>query len=303
MSKPLVVVFGATGKQGGSVARALARSGEFSVRGVTRDESGARVQELREAGVELVTFDPTESKGLERILNNAFACFVNTYTDFDDVNCLDTEIAHGCLIADYCKSANVQHVIFSSQLHSNKICSLMARHLVAKAEVEQYMRDIDLPLTCLIMPVYYEDILDIFKPQTADGKTYDIQIPMGTTPLDMMSVEDVGPIVLTVLRHRNQYLSKTVSVCGDKITVREMAQVLGKYLKPRLFKDKQITAYDFQTKRSGDLKGSADWANMFQFFQRVDQKYNLSVTKQMSPEVRTFDTWVQQNQARINTCL
>ena len=50
----------------------------------------------------------------------------------------------------------------------------MARHLVAKAEVEQYMRELALPLTCLIMPVYFEDLVGLFRPQTRDGRTYDV---------------------------------------------------------------------------------------------------------------------------------
>ena len=68
----------------------------------------------------------------------------------------------------------MKHVVFSSQLHSQKICSIMARHLVAKAEIEQYMRGLGLPLTSLIMPVYYEDILDIFRPSTMDGRNFDL---------------------------------------------------------------------------------------------------------------------------------
>ncbi|GFN73547.1 nmra-like family domain-containing protein 1 [Plakobranchus ocellatus] len=241
--------------------------------------------------------------GLQLILHGAFACFVNTATDLDDPNCLDTEIAQGSLIADYCKSEGVQHVVFSSQLHSQNICSIMARHLVAKAEIEKYMRDLGLPLTCLIMPVYYENILDTLRPVTTDGIHYDLEIPMGLTPLDMMSVEDVGPVVVSILRSGRLFHGKTESICGDKITVREMAHVLSTYLRPKVFKDKQLTVHEFYQQRSCDLKGCIDWANMFQFFQRVDQRYNLSITKQMNPSLQSFEDWVRTNAAAINAQL
>lgn len=301
--KKVVVVFGATGLQGGSVARALVQSGEFSVRGVTRDLQSHKAQRLRNDGVDLMSYDLNDRSGLQLILHGAHACFVNTATDFDDPNCLDTEIGQGCLIADYCKSEGVQHVVFSSQLHSQKICSIMARHLVAKAEIEQYMRDLGLPLTSLIMPVYYEDILDIFKPSTVDGKNFDIEIPMGTTPLDMMSVEDVGPVVANILRNGRLFLGKTESICGDKIKVKEMAGILTRYLRPKVFKDKQLTVHEFYQHRSCDLKGCIDWANMFQFFQRVDQRYNLSITKQMNPNLKSFEDWVRINAQAINAAM
>ncbi|XP_012943193.1 nmrA-like family domain-containing protein 1 [Aplysia californica] len=298
--RKVVVVFGATGMQGGSVARALARSGQFTVRGVTRDLESKRAQDLVADGVDLMNYDLNERSGLQLILNGAYACFVNTATDFFDPNCLDTEIAQGCLIADYCKSEGVRHVVFSSQLHSVRVCSIMARHLVAKAEIEQYMRELALPLTCLIMPVYYQDLCHIFRPRTTDGRNYDIEIPMGQTPLDMMSVDDVGGIVVSVLLNRDFYLDKTVSVCGDKITVREMALALSKYLRPKVFKDKQLTVYEFNQRRCQDLPGATDWANMFQFFMRVDQRYNLSESKKLNPAVRSFEQWVEQNAAMLN---
>ena len=56
----------------------------------------------------------------------------------------------------------------------------------------------------------------------------------------MMSVEDVGPVIVNILRNRSIFLGKTESICGDKITVREMAEVLSRYLRPKFFRDKQV---------------------------------------------------------------
>lgn len=301
--KKIIVVFGATGMQGGSVARALARTGQFKVRGVTRDLSSKRAQDLRADGVDLMSVDLNDRNGLSLILNNTYGCFINTATDFHDPNCLDTEIAQGCFIADYCKKENIAHVVFSSQLHSSKICSIHARHLIAKAEIETYMRDIGLPLTCLIMPVYFQDLCDIFMPRTVDGRNYDVEIPMGQTPLDMMSVDDVGGCVASVFLNKDHYIDKTVSVCGDKVTVREMAQTLSKYLRPKIFKDKQVTVFDFNQQKQSELPGATDWANMFQFFMRVDQRYNLAESKRLNPSIQSFEQWVAHNAQALSQCM
>jgi hypothetical protein len=46
MSKPIIAVVGATGAQGGAVARALVKNGKFAVRGLTRDTSAAKAKAI-----------------------------------------------------------------------------------------------------------------------------------------------------------------------------------------------------------------------------------------------------------------
>lgn len=59
MSKKIVVVFGATGVQGGSVVKSLLDDPraveQFKVRAVTRDPSKPNAKALAEKGVECVT--------------------------------------------------------------------------------------------------------------------------------------------------------------------------------------------------------------------------------------------------------
>ena len=59
MSKKLIAVFGATGAQGGGLARAILNdpNSEFAVRAVTRDPSSDQAKELARMGAELVTAD------------------------------------------------------------------------------------------------------------------------------------------------------------------------------------------------------------------------------------------------------
>ena len=63
---------------------------------------------------------------------------------------------------------------------------------------------------------------------------------MGITSLDMISVDDVGDIVRIIFNNRTGHLHKTHSVCGDKQTIKEMAQIMSRHLSPLYFKDKQV---------------------------------------------------------------
>jgi uncharacterized protein YbjT (DUF2867 family) len=57
MSKKKILVFGATGAQGGSVARNLLDRGRFDVRAFTRNPDSPAAQKLRDLGAEVVKGD------------------------------------------------------------------------------------------------------------------------------------------------------------------------------------------------------------------------------------------------------
>ena len=69
-SKKVVVVFGATGNQGGSVISSILddprTSQEFSIRGLTRDPSSKKAKALADRGVECV-----------KVVN----CFISSYQE------------------------------------------------------------------------------------------------------------------------------------------------------------------------------------------------------------------------------
>lgn len=70
-AKKVVVVFGATGVQGGSVAQAILGDSKmkevWSVRGVTRDVSKPSAKALRDQGAETVSVS-TWKRGILRLL-------------------------------------------------------------------------------------------------------------------------------------------------------------------------------------------------------------------------------------------
>jgi len=57
MSKPIVVVIGATGGQGGSVVTSFLEDGFYQVRGVTRNVNSAKAKALKARGVEMASAD------------------------------------------------------------------------------------------------------------------------------------------------------------------------------------------------------------------------------------------------------
>lgn len=73
----LVVVVGATGNQGGSVARRFLREGpaRFHIRGLTRDPSSPASQDLAALGADMVQADLFDRASLERAFRGANVIF------------------------------------------------------------------------------------------------------------------------------------------------------------------------------------------------------------------------------------
>lgn len=71
----LIVVVGATGNQGGSVARRFLQDPNFRIRGITRHQDSDAAQTLAALGVEIVEADLDDLKSLESAFAGAYLIF------------------------------------------------------------------------------------------------------------------------------------------------------------------------------------------------------------------------------------
>ncbi|PIO14023.1 hypothetical protein AB205_0014350, partial [Aquarana catesbeiana] len=207
MSKKVITVFGATGAQGGSVVKALLEDGTFAVRAVTRDVKKEAALKLKEAGAEVVAADLDDEKSIEAALKGAYGAFV--VTNFWEHFSKDKEIAQiqsaiqlaestswlnlflatsilqqvttdvflfkGKRIADVSKRLGLTLVVYSGLENVKKLTNgkLEVPHFDGKGVVEEYFREIGVPMTSVRLPSYYENLLTFFKPQKdKDGDGY-----------------------------------------------------------------------------------------------------------------------------------
>ena len=82
MSQPIIVVFGATGKQGGSVIETIladpSTKSKYKLRGVTRDVSKPASKALTEQGVEMVAADMDDEAAVIKAIQGAYGVFAVT---------------------------------------------------------------------------------------------------------------------------------------------------------------------------------------------------------------------------------
>lgn len=121
MSKVLVVL-GATGKQGGSVISSIlndatARS-TFQLRGITRDITKPAAKALSAKGVEMVSADLGDKAALSKAFEGAYAVFA--VTDYWATMDGETEIRQGKNAADAAKAVGVKHYVWSTLINVTK---------------------------------------------------------------------------------------------------------------------------------------------------------------------------------------
>src|SRR4028119_516543 len=108
--KDAILVTGATGNQGGSVARELLASG-YRVKAMTRNPTSEAAQALAAQGAELIGADLDDPSSLERALADLWGVFAVQNTWEAGV---EREEEQGKRIAEIARRQGVQHYVYSS---------------------------------------------------------------------------------------------------------------------------------------------------------------------------------------------
>nr|XP_033818593.1 nmrA-like family domain-containing protein 1 [Geotrypetes seraphini] len=298
-TKKLIVVVGATGAQGGSVARALLADGSFAIRVMTRDPEKPAAKELKKQGAQVVKGDLDDKNSLEVAFTGAYGAFVVTnfweifMRNKDAHLSRDKEIEQGKQVADIIKQQGLKHVVFSGLENVKKLTKgqLEVPHFDGKGEVEEYFREIDIPVTCVRLAFYFENLLSFLKDQKdPSGNGYLLPYPMGDVPMDGFPVCDLGPVVVNVLKDPNQYIGKNIGLSADKLSMEQYAAIMSKQLGMPV-KDAKMSVEAY--KKLGFL-GSEELAKMFVFYQMQPER-DMILTAKLNPKVHKFNAWLNEH--------
>src|SRR2546423_3135059 len=147
-----ILVAGATGQQGGSVARELMKRGH-RVFGLTRSTS--KFKALATAGIEGVQGDLTDKTSLAPLLRNADGFFIVTTPFEPDFSVHpEKEVQQGKNAIDAAKAAKVSHVVLASVASADDDTGIP--HFESKAQGERHLKASRVPHT-ITRPVAFMD--------------------------------------------------------------------------------------------------------------------------------------------------
>jgi uncharacterized protein YbjT (DUF2867 family) len=226
MGRRTFLVSGATGRQGGAVARSLLKRGH-AVRAVTRDP--ARALTLRTLGAEVVPGDLRTGEGLADALRNVDGFFLLT-TPFDkgfDAPDFDSEKRQGRTALKAAKTAGTPHVILSSAAPASGDPS--APMFESKAANERLVVELALPAT-VVRPATFMD--NFTGARTLESlRAGVLSFPARPeTRLELVSVSDIGEAAASVFEQGVAAHGATLDLTGDSHTFVEIARMLGSWI-------------------------------------------------------------------------
>ncbi|WP_326950984.1 NmrA/HSCARG family protein [Amycolatopsis sp. NBC_01307] len=300
----IIAVVGATGQQGGGVARAILDdpAGRFALRAITRRPGSDAAQALAARGAEVVVADLDDEASLTTALRGAYgAYFVSAFWEYNDV---EREQKQARAMAAAAKSAGLQHVIWSTlpdtrlhlRLDDDRVPTLNERykvpHFDGKAEADAFFVEAGVPTTFLSTTFYFESFLDFFRPVRDDDGVLALHLPMGDRTLPAIAAEDIGRTAFGVFERGPELVGRTISISGENLTGEQYAAAFAK----ELGEDVAYRPVSVEAVRAQGFPGADDLANMFFYYAEYESVFagarDPGAVRELNPRLQDFGTWL-----------
>jgi uncharacterized protein YbjT (DUF2867 family) len=292
-SNRTILVTGATGNQGGSIARQLLQRGKFKVRAMVRDENKPAAIALKQLGAELTLADFNDRSSLDRAVQGVYGIF--SIQDFRDG--AEVEIRQGKALVDAAKAANVQHFVYSSVGSAERNTGIP--HFDSKFQVEEYIRSLAQPVLgtiglphTILRPVFFFYNYNGMLPMVKNGTLPQPLSP--DTKLQQLSEEDYGKMVAEVFEHPADFANREIrqsrrfanEVASVEMTMPEIAaafsHVLGKKVEYQ-----QIPFAAFEQQAGEEV------TMMYRWFENVGYIADFAQLKRDFPAPTDFESYLR----------
>ena len=276
-----VLVTGATGQQGGAVARTLLQRGHH-VLALTRDVTSHKAQELVKLGAQVETGDFEDPERLEQLMSGVDTVYAMA-TPFGEEG-LEGEVRHGRHLVDAAKFARVRHFVYSSVAGADQATDVP--HFETKHAVEQHLRSGALPYTILAPVFFMENFLGpLFAQRLHEGV---LALPMPAHQgLQMVALLDLAAFSVRVMEDSESFLGRRIEVASDEVTG-EQAAALISYVGGHKLRYEEVPLEAVRS-RSEDLE------RMYAWFQREGYHVPIPLLRADYPHVgwHTFEDWAR----------
>ncbi|MEK3723588.1 SDR family oxidoreductase [Paenibacillus sp. FSL H8-0034] len=296
-AKPIILVVGGTGTQGGNVARELLAHGH-RVRVLTRHPDLEAAQLLVKAGAEVVYGDMSMPETLSAALAGITAMFSVQYTDPDDSS-VEPRNAYNLLQASI--KAGVRQVVHTSSMGSdrfprwNKHASIVS-YWDHKWEIEDHIRNAGFDTWTILHPTWFmenftETLAPFMNPELGKGIIFSALQP--DTRVDMICGENIAAYARAAFEQPDLFHKQDITFAGESLTMGEAAAILTEVM------GKKVTSVSLSNEAAvarglyPSVVNSHDWMNDVGSI--VDYE---ALTKFGIPRI-SFKHWVDKHKDKI----
>jgi uncharacterized protein YbjT (DUF2867 family) len=280
----LILVTGATGRQGGAVARELHTRG-FTVRALTRDTKRPNAQTLANEGMEVVAGDFDDRTSLERAMSGVRGVYsVQNFADG-----AGTEVRHGIAVADAAARAGVSHLVYSSVDGVGRNTGVSFHE--SKRHIEERIRALRLPAT-IVRPVFFMDNWTDMRDVIAGGT---LRWPLRpSTSLQQLARRDLAAVVADAFEYPDAWVGRVVDLAGDDLTMNEVADTFSRVLgKPVHYVHVSWAEYRESMRDATGLELGDDFSRMFQWLDRGGPDCDVTGLRKERPQLLTLERYLR----------
>jgi uncharacterized protein YbjT (DUF2867 family) len=294
--KKIVAVVGATGVQGGAVARALLADGEFAVRALSRSTDSAAARELGKLGAEVVAADLYDVDSLRRAFDGAYGAYLVT-PFFTHLSAAKEMEEVGNLVE---AAKGLRHVVWSTLEDTREVISLdddrmptldekyKVPHFDVKGgEADALFEQAGLPTTYVRMSFYWNNLLRDLAPHRGEDGVLRLSLPMGESKISGIAGEDIGKAITSVFKRPAETIGHTIGLGAEHLTGDEVAAAFAEVLGETV-KYEPLSHNDF---RALGFPAAVELGNMFQYYaefpDHILSRRDAALTREIVP------TWLR----------
>lgn len=275
-----ILVSGATGQQGGAVARALAARGHH-VKGLTRRPDSDSAKQLAASGIEVVVGDLDDKVSVIKAARGVETMYLmgNSYEAG-----IEAETRQGIAAADAAREAGIGHLIYGSVGDADRKTGIP--HFDSKYLVEQHIAGLGIPYTISAPVAFMENTVAPWSIGGLKQGVYAAALPTGRK-LQQIAIDDIGHFVAALAERREQVFGKRFDIAGDELSGDQQAKILSDAIgRPIAYMELPIATIRQQ---------SEDMALMYEWFDRAGYSADIAGLRRDFPEVawHSYADWAK----------
>ena len=276
-----ILVSGATGTQGGAVARALLDGGH-SVRAMTRNPAGTAARALAARGAEVVAADFDDSDSLRRAATGVEAVYaMGTPYEADATR----EAEQARRLVDAAVAAGTDYLVYSSV--ASALEDTGVPHFESKAQVERHLQDLPIAHTVLAPAMFMDNSLSADHRQRIAGGSYAFPLP-AEIPVQQIAIDDLAAFTALAFSDPESFAGRRIELASTSASGAQVAGALS---------DAVGHDVDYQEipLAAIEASGNDDLAAMLRFFRDRGYEVDIDALHSTYPQIpwHGLQDWVQ----------
>lgn len=296
----LILVTGATGKQGGGVARELLAHGH-RVRFLTRDPGSTAAAALVKAGAEAVRGDMDDTASVSTGMIGVSGVFsmqpINGTGD-------ESEMRYAQALVQAAREAKVVHFVHTSVAATTRHTHFprwgthywFEKYWTDKWAVEELVRNAGLSSwtvlrPALVMSNFIAPTVSFMFPHLKDGEIVTALKP--ETRMDLIAAEDIGAFARAAFEDPARFHGKNIDLAAESLTMAEVAAILTRVT------GKKVTAVSLspaETRARGLFPG---WVNSMEWANEAGYQVDIAALKSYGLPLLSFEPWARKHRTEF----